>query len=160
MARVSAGSIRSSKTSSTTTSSSSGTCLERSTSSLSLFHILFIFLLCILYLKVFLMDEFDRYCLFGEWLWCQHSVRYESLPSFLVVFDIFDKTTNQFLSSNRIAEIIKDKLPLVPVRKEWDVRLLRFYLHVFYSILLLFIVYSLLNYLFIIYSLLFIIYYY
>jgi len=63
------------------------------------------------------------YCLFGEWLWCQHSVSYDALPSYLITFDIFDKNNDVFLSTGRIAEIIQDRLPIVPIVREWNVRL-------------------------------------
>lgn len=48
-----------------------------------------------------------RYCLFGEWLWNQHAVSYDSLPSFLLIFDIFDKTTSEWLSRQRIEALIQ-----------------------------------------------------
>jgi ATP-dependent RNA circularization protein (DNA/RNA ligase family) len=43
-----------------------------------------------------------RYCLFGEWLWNQHAVAYQTLPSYLLIFDIFDKQTNEWMSRERM----------------------------------------------------------
>ena len=40
----------------------------------------------------------NQYILFGEWCFARHSVRYESLPSWFLGFDIYDKTNKQFLS--------------------------------------------------------------
>ncbi len=40
----------------------------------------------------------DQYILFGEWCFARHSVIYDSLPSWFVGFDIYDKQNRQFLS--------------------------------------------------------------
>lgn len=58
-----------------------------------------------------------RYCLFGEWLWNQHAVSYDSLPSFLLIFDIFDKNEKEWLAYQRIGELFsghKQEFHLVP----------------------------------------------
>ena len=48
-----------------------------------------------------------RYCLFGEWLWNQHSVAYDALPSYLLIFDIYDKENAEWLSRNRIENLLE-----------------------------------------------------
>lgn len=40
----------------------------------------------------------DRYILFGEWCYAQHSVIYNQLPDWFLAFDIFDKIEGKFLS--------------------------------------------------------------
>jgi ATP-dependent RNA circularization protein (DNA/RNA ligase family) len=40
----------------------------------------------------------DRYILFGEWCYAQHSVVYERLPDWFLGFDIYDKNTARFFS--------------------------------------------------------------
>ncbi|MHB8205527.1 MAG: RNA ligase family protein [Desulfomonilaceae bacterium] len=43
----------------------------------------------------------DKYILFGEWLYAQHSVYYDQLPDWFLGFDIFDKHERRFFSSQR-----------------------------------------------------------
>ncbi len=40
----------------------------------------------------------DRYILFGEWCYAQHSVYYNRLPDWFLGFDIYDKKTARFFS--------------------------------------------------------------
>ena len=40
----------------------------------------------------------DRYILFGEWCYAQHSVSYDQLPDWLLGFDIYDKKKAKFVS--------------------------------------------------------------
>ncbi|MDA3787227.1 MAG: RNA ligase family protein [Desulfobacula sp.] len=40
----------------------------------------------------------DQYILFGEWCFAKHSVEYNRLPDYYLGFDLFDKTSRQFLS--------------------------------------------------------------
>jgi hypothetical protein len=47
-----------------------------------------------------------EYCLFGEWLWTQHAVTYNALPSYFVGFDILDKATGKFLSTLRTNDMM------------------------------------------------------
>jgi ATP-dependent RNA circularization protein (DNA/RNA ligase family) len=49
----------------------------------------------------------DRYILFGEWCYAQHSVFYDCLPDWFLGFDIYDKQSNRFLSSARRDEFFK-----------------------------------------------------
>lgn len=39
--------------------------------------------------------------LFGEWCFAVHSVRYNSLPDYLIAFDVFDALHKRFWSTNR-----------------------------------------------------------
>ncbi len=43
----------------------------------------------------------DRHILFGEWCYAQHSVFYDRLPDWFLGFDIFDRESRRFLSSER-----------------------------------------------------------
>eukprot|EP01125_Pyxidicula_operculata_P021766 TRINITY_DN8623_c0_g1_i1.p1 TRINITY_DN8623_c0_g1~~TRINITY_DN8623_c0_g1_i1.p1 ORF type:complete len:234 (-),score=42.30 TRINITY_DN8623_c0_g1_i1:148-849(-) len=61
-----------------------------------------------------------RYCIFGEGLWQQHSIKYEELESFFVVFDIWDKKSKKFLSYARVTELVQDRLTTVPLVKIWE----------------------------------------
>jgi hypothetical protein len=48
----------------------------------------------------------DRYILFGEWCYAQHSVYYDGLPDWFLGFDIFDKVDRKFFSCRRRDEIL------------------------------------------------------
>ena len=50
----------------------------------------------------------DRYILFGEWCYAQHSVFYNRLPDWFLGFDVFDKESMKFLSSSRRDAIFRD----------------------------------------------------
>ena len=41
----------------------------------------------------------DRYILFGEWCYAQHTIKYNNLPDWFIGFDIYDKQQNIFLST-------------------------------------------------------------
>ncbi|MHB8909876.1 MAG: RNA ligase family protein [Syntrophales bacterium] len=43
----------------------------------------------------------DRYILFGEWCYAQHSTFYDRLPDWFLGFDIYDKKSGRFLSCSR-----------------------------------------------------------
>lgn len=53
-----------------------------------------------------------------KWLWCKHSIYYNSLPNFFIGFDIMEKQSNKFLSTGRIKELVGNKLSLVPIVAE------------------------------------------
>jgi ATP-dependent RNA circularization protein (DNA/RNA ligase family) len=44
---------------------------------------------------------YDRFILFGEWCYAQHSVSYDSLPDWFLGFDVYDKRTSRFVSYGR-----------------------------------------------------------
>lgn len=49
----------------------------------------------------------DRYILFGEWCYAQHSVFYDRLPDWFLGFDIYDKQVGRFLSTDRRDELFR-----------------------------------------------------
>jgi ATP-dependent RNA circularization protein (DNA/RNA ligase family) len=49
----------------------------------------------------------DRYILFGEWCYAQHSVGYDRLPDWFLGFDIYDKSASGFLSCTHRDEIFR-----------------------------------------------------
>ena len=57
----------------------------------------------------------DRFILFGEWCYARHSIHYTRLPDYFLVFDVFDRREQKFLSSVRRDEICGElKLATVP----------------------------------------------
>ena len=61
----------------------------------------------------------DRYILYGEWLYVKHKVYYDALPAYFMEFDILDKTTGEFLDTDRRREMLKDTdIVSVPVLGE------------------------------------------
>lgn len=48
----------------------------------------------------------ERYVMFGEWMWAKHTCFYDMLPHYFLEFDILDKDTNTFLSTQRRDELI------------------------------------------------------
>ena len=42
-----------------------------------------------------------RYVLYGEWLYARHTIRYDYLPHYFLEFDVFDRNTDEFLSTER-----------------------------------------------------------
>ena len=49
----------------------------------------------------------DRYILFGEWCYAQHSVVYTRLPDWFLGFDMYDKLTARFFSCTRRNQIFQ-----------------------------------------------------
>lgn len=45
---------------------------------------------------------------FGEWCYAKHSVYYNSLPDYLLIFDIFDEERNTFLCARERDEIARE----------------------------------------------------
>ncbi len=54
----------------------------------------------------------ERYVMYGEWLYAKHTILYTDLPHYFMEFDIFDKTTGTFLSTERRRAFLR-KLPFV-----------------------------------------------
>lgn len=53
--------------------------------------------------------------LFGEWCAARHSIGYEHLPNWYVVFDVYDRKSGQFWSTTRRDDLAKQlDLPVVP----------------------------------------------
>jgi ATP-dependent RNA circularization protein (DNA/RNA ligase family) len=58
----------------------------------------------------------DRYILFGEWCYAQHSVFYDRLPDWFLGFDVYDKRFGRFLSSERRDALLREMcIAQVPV---------------------------------------------
>lgn len=49
----------------------------------------------------------DRYILFGEWCYAQHSIFYDRLPDWFLAFDIYDREYRRFLASARRDRLIE-----------------------------------------------------
>lgn len=43
----------------------------------------------------------DRHVMYGEWLFAKHTVYYDALPHHFLEFDVLDRTTGEFLSTER-----------------------------------------------------------
>lgn len=43
----------------------------------------------------------DQFIVFGEWCYLAHSIRYSRLPDWFIGFDVFEKSTQRFLSVER-----------------------------------------------------------
>ncbi|MCB2203450.1 RNA ligase family protein [bacterium] len=50
----------------------------------------------------------DRYILFGEWCYAQHSIFYGSLPDWFLAFDIYDREKHLFLATARRDQLFAD----------------------------------------------------
>lgn len=54
--------------------------------------------------------------LYGEWVATRHSIHYTGLPDLFLVFDIYNRETNQFYSRTKIIELLQPtNLQLVPL---------------------------------------------
>lgn len=53
--------------------------------------------------------------LFGEWCAARHSVAYDRLPDWLIVFDVYDRSEDQFFSTAR-RDALAERLSLAVVR--------------------------------------------
>lgn len=60
----------------------------------------------------------NQYTLFGEWLEFKHTVFYNNLPDFFLEYDIYDHTTQKFLSTNQRYSLINNQLHSVKVLKQ------------------------------------------
>ena len=66
----------------------------------------------------------NKYILFGEWCYAQHSLYYSHLPNWFIGFDVYDKQVHRFLSVSRRNVILqKVKLPTVPLIKRGKISL-------------------------------------
>jgi hypothetical protein len=55
-----------------------------------------------------------RYVLYGEWLYARHTIRYDYLPHYFLEFDVFDRDTEEFLSTDRRRALLSST-PVVSV---------------------------------------------
>lgn len=60
----------------------------------------------------------NKYVMFGEWCYAKHRCFYDSLPSFFIEFDVFDKENNIFLSTKRRKELISNKINSIAIIHE------------------------------------------
>lgn len=49
-----------------------------------------------------------RYIMYGEWLYAKHTVYYDCLPHYFMEFDIYDKETNCFLSTENRRKVLQN----------------------------------------------------
>lgn len=56
----------------------------------------------------------EQRILFGEWCFARHSLRYDALPDWLLVFDVFDRPQQAFWSADRRNALAR-RLGLTPV---------------------------------------------
>lgn len=43
----------------------------------------------------------DRYVMYGEWLYARHTIAYDQLPHYFMEFDVLDRGSGSFLSTDR-----------------------------------------------------------
>jgi hypothetical protein len=48
----------------------------------------------------------DRFIVYGEWLFAKHTVFYDALPHYFCEFDVYDRTSDVFLSTARRQELL------------------------------------------------------
>lgn len=56
----------------------------------------------------------QRYVLYGEWMYAKHTVFYDRLPHFFVEYDVLDKHSGEWLSTERRGELLAG-LPVASV---------------------------------------------
>lgn len=56
----------------------------------------------------------QEYIMYGEWMYAKHSVFYDLLPHYFLEFDLFEKSTGQFLSTKKRHDMLKN-FPVVSV---------------------------------------------
>ncbi len=57
-----------------------------------------------------------RHIMFGEWLYLKHTLFYDALPNYFLEFDMYDRTSQRFLSTIRRRELLEDFISLSSVR--------------------------------------------
>jgi atypical dual specificity phosphatase len=59
-----------------------------------------------------------KYIVYGEWLYSKHSILYDKLPSYFIMFDLYDNTEKKFIQRDIIEKIISENnlsINLVPI---------------------------------------------
>jgi hypothetical protein len=56
----------------------------------------------------------SRYLMYGEWLYARHTVPYDELPHYFLEFDLLDRETNRFLSTEQRRKLL-DGSPVMSV---------------------------------------------
>jgi len=63
----------------------------------------------------------DQYILFGEWLFARHTIFYNHLPHYFLEFDILDRQTGDFLSTElrrkRLSGLPVESVPVLAAQK-------------------------------------------
>ena len=68
----------------------------------------------------------SRYLMYGEWLYARHTIFYDELPHYFLEFDILDRETEEFLSTERRRGMLAGSPVLsVPVLHEGPVKALK-----------------------------------
>ena len=63
----------------------------------------------------------ERYILFGEWVYATHSIAYSHLPDWLLVYDLYDRSTKTFTDSQGLKALLEGtNICTVPVLFEGD----------------------------------------
>ena len=57
----------------------------------------------------------NRYLMYGEWLFAKHTIFYDQLSHYFQEFDVLDRVTGEFLSTERRHEMLRDT-PITSVR--------------------------------------------
>ena len=61
----------------------------------------------------------SRHVLYGEWLYAKHTIFYDQLPHYFHEFDVYDRETDTFLSTERRRQLLAGLL-LVSVPVLWE----------------------------------------
>lgn len=56
----------------------------------------------------------QEYIMYGEWMYAKHSVFYDRLPHYFLEFDLYERSTQQFLSTKKRGDVLKS-IPVVSV---------------------------------------------
>lgn len=74
----------------------------------------------------------DRYIMFGEWCYAKHTVFYDALTHYFYEFDIYDKTTGEWLDTPARHAMLKDtpvvSVPVVHVGKLDSIKAVKSYI--------------------------------
>src|ERR1035437_1286537 len=54
---------------------------------------------------------------YGEWMWAEHSLNYDTLKDYFLLFDVFSPEENQWLSPKAIIDLVGEKLEVIPSKK-------------------------------------------
>lgn len=66
----------------------------------------------------------EQVIIYGEWTFAKHCVHYRQLPHYFFEFDMFDKSTGEFLKLERRQELLEDTgIETVPVVHQGEIRL-------------------------------------
>ncbi|MDR6226780.1 RNA ligase family protein [Desmospora profundinema] len=58
----------------------------------------------------------DRYVMYGEWMYAKHTVFYTDLPHYFLEFDIYDRKSGHFLSTERRRQLLSQTPFIVSVK--------------------------------------------